>query len=337
MTLILLYLVVLILVAIVLFGVASLVFGRGEQLPPLPARDDGDGAARVRRDGRRRRRRQVHPALRGYKTSEVDWVLDRLGPELDQLRGELATVRRRARRRRAAEEAPAGGGAHAACPGRSGFVTTTPRTTAASAAVGTDHAGRSRFRLYRDYHDKEWGQPLRGPIALFERMSLEAFQSGLSWLIILRKRENFRRAFDRVRHRQGRAIHRLATSTRLLADAGIVRNRAKIEATIANARAVADLDVDLSDLLWSFAPPRRPRPDGLVGGAGDDPGIQGDGQGPQTSRLRVRRPHHRLRVDAGHRDGRRSRRVVLGARGGVIRTLGDLTGLCTPTAADREQ
>jgi DNA-3-methyladenine glycosylase I len=118
------------------------------------------------------------------------------------------------------------------------------------------------FILYRDYHDTEWGQPLRDSAALFERISLEAFQSGLSWLIILRKRENFRRAFhefdaERVARYTERDIDRL------MADTGIVRNRAKIEATIANARAVADLSddgVDLSELLWSFAPPSRPRP-----------------------------------------------------------------------------
>jgi DNA-3-methyladenine glycosylase I len=113
--------------------------------------------------------------------------------------------------------------------------------------------------LYRDYHDQEWGRPLRGSTALFERISLEAFQSGLSWLTILRKRDNFRTAFD------GFDIKKVAgydggDIERLMADAGIVRNRAKIEATIANARAVAELDVDLSDLLWSFAPVKRPRP-----------------------------------------------------------------------------
>ncbi|MBO0679606.1 DNA-3-methyladenine glycosylase I [Mycolicibacterium sp. S2-37] len=115
------------------------------------------------------------------------------------------------------------------------------------------------FALYRDYHDYEWGQPVRDSAQLFERISLEAFQSGLSWLIILRKRENFRRAFD------GFDTERIAGYTdrdvdRLMADVGIVRNRAKIEATIANARAVSSLDGDLSDLLWSFAPPPRPRP-----------------------------------------------------------------------------
>ncbi|MFZ1161062.1 DNA-3-methyladenine glycosylase I [Mycobacterium sp.] len=118
--------------------------------------------------------------------------------------------------------------------------------------------GSADFLLYRDYHDKEWGQPLHGRVALFERMSLEAFQSGLSWLIILRKRENFRQGFA------GFDIEKVARFTdadvaRLMADQGIVRNRAKIEATIANARAVADVD-DLSELLWSFAPAPRPRP-----------------------------------------------------------------------------
>jgi DNA-3-methyladenine glycosylase I len=123
--------------------------------------------------------------------------------------------------------------------------------------------GGASAAMYRDYHDFEWGRPLRGRDVLFERMSLEAFQSGLSWLIILRKRENFRRAFadfdvDKVARYTDRDIKRL------LADAGIVRNRAKIEATIANARAAATLDVDLSELLWSFAPPSgRPRPASL--------------------------------------------------------------------------
>ncbi|MDX1875402.1 DNA-3-methyladenine glycosylase I [Mycolicibacterium sp. 120266] len=113
--------------------------------------------------------------------------------------------------------------------------------------------------LYREYHDTEWGQPVRDSAALFERVSLEAFQSGLSWLVILRKRENFRKAFKRF------DVDKVARFTerdveRLLADEGIVRNRAKIEATIANARAVSDLDIEFADLLWSFAPERRQRP-----------------------------------------------------------------------------
>jgi DNA-3-methyladenine glycosylase I len=114
------------------------------------------------------------------------------------------------------------------------------------------------FVLYRDYHDQEWGKPLHGRVALFERLSLEAFQSGLSWLTILRKRENFRRAFSGF-DIETVARYADADVARLMADQAIVRNRAKIEATIANARAAADID-DFSELLWAFAPAPRPRP-----------------------------------------------------------------------------
>lgn len=115
------------------------------------------------------------------------------------------------------------------------------------------------FELYCDYHDTEWGRPVHDSAALFERVTLEAFQSGLSWLIILRKRDNFRSAFD------GFDVERIARYTehdveRLMADPGIVRNRSKIDATISNARVVADLaddGVDLGELLWSFAPADR--------------------------------------------------------------------------------
>jgi DNA-3-methyladenine glycosylase I len=111
---------------------------------------------------------------------------------------------------------------------------------------------------YVAYHDDEWGRPVRGDQAIYERVSLEAFQSGLSWLTILRKRENFRKAFA------GFDIPSVAAFTdddvaRLLADAGIVRNRAKINATITNARAALDLPGGLSDLVWSYADP-QPRP-----------------------------------------------------------------------------
>jgi DNA-3-methyladenine glycosylase I len=112
---------------------------------------------------------------------------------------------------------------------------------------------------YVAYHDEEWGRPVHGDQALFERISLEAFQSGLSWLIILRKRENFRQAFA------GFDIASVAAFTdadreRLLADAGIVRNRAKINAAIVNARAAQELDGGLSELIWSYAEPARPAP-----------------------------------------------------------------------------
>ena len=116
---------------------------------------------------------------------------------------------------------------------------------------------------YLDYHDTEWGREVRGDGALFERMSLEAFQSGLSWITILRKREAFRAAFRGFDVEQVAAFGE-SDVHRLLQDAGIVRNRAKIEATVANARAVLDLDEPLSDLLWSFAPTRRSAPEKLA-------------------------------------------------------------------------
>lgn len=105
---------------------------------------------------------------------------------------------------------------------------------------------------YLAYHDTEWGRPVRGDQFIFERLSLEAFQSGLSWLTILRKRENFRKAFG------GFDIAAVAAFgpgdvRRLMSDAGIVRNRAKINAVIANARAALELPTGLSDLVWSYA------------------------------------------------------------------------------------
>jgi DNA-3-methyladenine glycosylase I len=111
---------------------------------------------------------------------------------------------------------------------------------------------------YLEYHDAEWGRPVTDDRGVYERLSLEAFQSGLSWLTILRKRENFRAAFadfdfQAVAKFSGRDVKRL------LADAGIVRNRAKIEATIANGLAAAQMVAEgesLARLMWSFAPDR---------------------------------------------------------------------------------
>jgi DNA-3-methyladenine glycosylase I len=113
---------------------------------------------------------------------------------------------------------------------------------------------------YVAYHDQEWGRPLRGDDALYERLTLEAFQSGLSWLTILRKREAFRAAFDKF-HIETVAGYDDTDVARLLGNAGIVRNRAKIEAALINARAAADLPDGLAALLWSYAPaPHRSRP-----------------------------------------------------------------------------
>ena len=110
--------------------------------------------------------------------------------------------------------------------------------------------------LYIAYHDDEWGRPVRDERGLYERLCLEGFQSGLSWLTILRKRENFRRAFADF-DPEGVASFGERDLERLLADAGIVRHRGKIEATIANARgvlALRDGGTPLHELVWSFAP-----------------------------------------------------------------------------------
>ena len=294
MTLILLYLVVLILVAVVLFGIASLVFGRGEQLPPLPRGTTATVLPASEVTGADVEAVKFTQVLRGYKTSEVDWVLDRLGAEIDQLRAELDAAEVRA-------------AACSVCPG--------PRMRPAAGDDGSPAGAtgpRADRRCCRTYHDQEWGRPLRGRVALFERMSLEAFQSGLSWLIILRKRENFRRAFD------GFDIETVAGYTerdvdRLMADPGIVRNRAKIEATIANARLAAATrgrSVRPAVVLRAAA---ASAPGQTADVPSSTPESAGLARRPQKPRLPVRRTHHRLRVDAGHRDGRRPSADLLGA------------------------
>lgn len=131
--------------------------------------------------------------------------------------------------------------------------------------VGEDGLARPRWAardpLLREYYDTEWGMPVRDERGLFERLSLEVFQSGLSWATILRKRPAFREAFDgfdpdRV------AAYGPEDVARLLDDPGIVRNRSKVEATIVNARATVALRADggLVDLVWSFKSAVTPAP-----------------------------------------------------------------------------
>jgi DNA-3-methyladenine glycosylase I len=111
--------------------------------------------------------------------------------------------------------------------------------------------------VMRDYHDTEWGLPVSGDDAVFERMTLEAFQSGLSWSTILNKRSNFRAAFDGF-HIETVASYDVEKRAELMADAGIVRNRLKIDATIQNARAA--LETPLEEFVWSFRPERTGAP-----------------------------------------------------------------------------
>jgi DNA-3-methyladenine glycosylase I len=110
-------------------------------------------------------------------------------------------------------------------------------------------------QIYIDYHDTEWGVKLQGENELFEQLALEAFQAGLSWITILKRREGFRNAFH------GFSIAKVAKMTdkdidRLMQDATIIRNRAKIKATIHNARLILNLGKPLSPLIWSHAPKR---------------------------------------------------------------------------------
>jgi DNA-3-methyladenine glycosylase I len=140
----------------------------------------------------------------------------------------------------------------------------------ADLATGDDGAVRCGWSAgdaaYRAYHDVEWGRVTRDERRLFEKLCLEGFQAGLSWLTILRKRPAFREVFadfdvDRV------AAFGPGDVDRLLDDARIVRHRGKIEATIANARAVRTLHADgttLTDLVWSHAPPAGPPPAALA-------------------------------------------------------------------------
>lgn len=133
-----------------------------------------------------------------------------------------------------------------------------------TALVSPDGALRCPWALsaeeYVAYHDEEWGRPVHGDDALYERLCLEAFQSGLSWITILRRREGFRSAFADFKIASV-AMFTEADQERLLADPGIIRNRAKIEATIANARELtAWAPGELDELIWSHAPDPATRP-----------------------------------------------------------------------------
>ncbi|HET7822671.1 MAG TPA: DNA-3-methyladenine glycosylase I [Ornithinibacter sp.] len=139
--------------------------------------------------------------------------------------------------------------------------------SAPGVVVGDDGLARPVWAsvdpLLRDYYDIEWGMPVRDERGMFERLSLEAFQSGLSWATILRKRPAFRAAFDDF-DPEVVAGYGEADVERLMADAGIVRNRAKVLATLTNARATLalrdDPEGDLAAFVWSFRPADTPRP-----------------------------------------------------------------------------
>ncbi|MGE9807459.1 MULTISPECIES: DNA-3-methyladenine glycosylase I [unclassified Janibacter] len=140
-----------------------------------------------------------------------------------------------------------------------------PADQPADVVLGDDGRLRPRWAaadpLMREYYDTEWGVPVRDERGVFERLTLEGFQSGLSWATILRKRPAFRSAFDDFVP-DVVAAYDEAKVAELMADAGIVRNRQKVAATIANAKATVALrdDDGLPDFIWSFQPEETPRP-----------------------------------------------------------------------------
>lgn len=136
--------------------------------------------------------------------------------------------------------------------------------------------------LYQQYHDLEWGRPVTDDSALFEMLCLEGFQAGLSWLTILRKRENFRKAFKSF-DLASVARFNARSVDRLLADSGIVRHRGKIESTIGNARRCTELIDEFGSLgsfVWSYEPDLRSRPDKL-----DWPSLVGLGVNTEATRM----------------------------------------------------
>jgi len=173
--------------------------------------------------------------------------------------------------------------------------------------------------LFERYHDEEWGFPVLDERGLFEKLSLEAFQSGMSWRTILAKRDAFRAAFARFEP-DAVASFGDADVARLLADPGIVRNRAKIEATLANARAAVGLRATgepLEALIRAHAPPPRERPPAswtdVRATVPESVALARELNPPWLS---LRRADHALRADAGLRPGRRPPRRVPRAPGG---------------------
>lgn len=167
---------------------------------------------------------------------------------------------------------------------------------------------------YLAYHDDEWGRPVRDDRRLFEKICLEGFQSGLSWLTILRKREGFRRAFadfdfERIARFDRRRVDRL------VADAGIVRHRGKIESVVNNARRAAELVDEVGSRAAEARDPGGPR------GSRSDRGLDGAQPRPQEARLELRRPDHLLRLHAGDGPRERPPRRLPRARRGRARAV----------------
>ena len=307
----LIYLLVVVAVAAAVFGLASAVFGRGEELAPAPPaplppacrsatsaamtsarcgssrpcgatgwpRSTGCSTGSPRSwTGRCGARRPAGPSRRGRRPSGRRWAAVT----------ELARSPGRRRRGRRASEA-----ARAEC-------------------VRCSWAGSAPE--YVAYHDDEWGRPLHGDVPLFERLSLEAFQSGLSWLVILRKRAAFRAAFAGF---DPAAVAAFGAGRRRPA-ARRRRHRPQPRQDRGDDRTTpvgcSTLDRPLDELLWSFAPAAHAPPGHARRRARDLAGVGGHGEGAQATRVPLRRADHLLRADAGRRARRRPRGGLLAGR-----------------------
>ena len=193
-----------------------------------------------------------------------------------------------------------------------------PADTSPPKPDGKPRCGWPRSEIALRYHDEEWGVPLRDDRKIFEFLVLDAAQAGLSWEIILRKREGFRAAFDnfdaeKVARYDARRVQKL------LADPGIIRNRLKIESAIANARAFLQVQEEcgsFASYIWQFVDgkPHRESPALAQGGAGADGSIRRHEQGAEEARVPVRGLDHLLRLHAGRRHGERPHGGLLPAR-----------------------
>ena len=176
-----------------------------------------------------------------------------------------------------------------------------------------------RDPLYVAYHDDEWGVPEYDDRALFEKLILDGFQAGLSWITILRKRDNFRRAFDEF-DPEKIARYTPKKVERLMQDAGIIRNRAKIEGTVSSARACLEdhgKGPGFSDLLWDRLDgrPKHEQVQDDQAGPGRDRRVTRDLEGSRRARLQIRRADDRLCLHAGGRHGQRSSGDLPSSRG----------------------
>jgi DNA-3-methyladenine glycosylase I len=188
-----------------------------------------------------------------------------------------------------------------------------------------NRCGWARTDIEVAYHDEEWGVPLHDDQKLFEFLVLEGAQAGLSWVTILKKREAYRKAFDQFEIAKV-ARYRPARVEKLLGNAGIVRNRLKIESAVENARHTLAVQKEFGSLdayLWQFVDRQADsqRLEELEGVSGNEPAVRRDEQRHAQTRFPIRGFHHLLRLHAGGRHGQRPRSRLLPPQAGIAAEL----------------